>query len=202
MSRQSGWVWCCVTWASHLPCLFLTVPACLMGTTGTRASHSKHTVRWAATVVLLLRPPRSSQALELQSCKAWLCVGCVAVPPLGERHLGPGWPTCPSPGLPFSTPAGTQSCPIQQTGCTSMPPTVRSPRQPSWTASPSTSKTTSMRPPSWQLTTVRPAPRSWAVGKAGLVREVVQTPADTVSQGLVAQPRPPAGRPFIHPELP
>lgn len=50
----------------------------------------------------------------------------------------------------------TPSCRTPRTGCTLTPPTVRSPRRPCLTASPSTSKTTSMRPPSWRPTTVRP----------------------------------------------
>lgn len=70
------------------------------------------------------------------------------------RGLGVTPPFTSSPPPSSDTP----NCRTQQTGCTLMPPTVRSPRQPSLTANPSTSKTTSTRPPSWQLTTVRPTP--------------------------------------------
>lgn len=57
-----------------------------------------------------------------------------------------------------------------------MPPTARSPRRPSSTASPSTSKTMSTRPPSWQLTMVRlrgdwqGSPAPWALGQGGTHR--------------------------------
>ena len=73
----------------------------------------------------------------------------------GRPGGAPPDPRLTPPPLPPS-PADTQSCRTQRTGCTLTPPTARSARRPSSTASLSTSKTTSMRPPSWQLTTVRP----------------------------------------------
>lgn len=79
------------------------------------------------------------------------------MPPEGRG--APGRP-CSRPWLhppPPPPSADTQSCQTRQTGCASTPATARSPRRPPSTASRSTSETTSTRPPSWRLTTVRPA---------------------------------------------
>ena len=96
------------------------------------------------------------------------------------RGLGVTPPFTSSPPPSSDTP----NCRTQQTGCTLMPPTVRSPRQPSLTANPSTSKTTSTRPPSWQLTTVRPTP-----GGDGRVL----TPAVCFMAGRPSEARPAPG---------
>lgn len=70
--------------------------------------------------------------------------------------------------LPHTVPpADTRSCRTPLTGCTLTPPTARSARRPSSTESLSTSKTTSTRPPSWRLTTVRPGAGRGGRGEGG-----------------------------------
>lgn len=94
---------------------------------------------------------------QAQALEVWP----VQLPNRGHGGLGsraaPPTPALPPPALVVST--DTQSCRTRRTGCTSTPPTARSPQRQCWTASPSTPKTTSTRLPSWQLTTVWPPPR-------------------------------------------
>lgn len=124
-------------------------------------------VRWRGS-------PRGGQGLgvsketetlaQAQALEVWP----VQLPDRGHRDLGsrvaPPTPALPPPALVVST--DTQSCRTRRTGCTSTPPTARSPQQQCWTASPSTPKTTSTRPPSWQLTMVCPPPQEAAVSVA------------------------------------